>query len=338
MSADSQRTTRFGVELEICWHYGIEGCGYSTLRNEYETFNDFSFLDKCLVFFFSMIVNNPNQTILGWLQENSPELGILFTDEEDEIQRAIFDVRDPGTPRRPKFTTLESKYDPRFSQYTIPIFTEDRSLQCGDTRASLKRQYKPANQQPLPPASMGLECITPVLEIEGEVTEDKIAQALGPFLACFGLLSPHCFFTNYSTGFHVNVSLADANGPIRLNCERFRKFFVPEYIRYETRMYSKVRTRLREGQSYSSWATPLSKVQANSLAIENEANRANATHAEHLLSTKHWAVLLKQGSVFEFRLYGSETDWEKLVGYAFQACHLLNHIYDRYRDKKEKKW
>lgn len=183
---------------------------------------------------------------------------------------------------------------------------------------------------------MGIECITPVLAIKGEVTEDKVAQALAPFLACFGLLSPHCFFTNYSTGFHVNVSLQDEHGRIRLNCESFRKFFVPEYIRYESRMYSKVRTRLREEQEFSSWAKPLSKVRANTLAIENEADRTDAEHAQYLLSTKHWAVLLKQGSVFEFRLYGSETDWEKLVDYTFQACHLLNHIYDRYMEKKAK--
>lgn len=49
-----------------------------------------------------------------------------------------------------------------------------------------------------------------------------------------------------------------------------------------------------------------------------------------------WAVLLKQGSVYEFRLYGSETDWRNLIEYIFQACHLLNHIYDHYRDKKVK--
>lgn len=336
MGEESERLTRFGVELEICWKYGEDLCGYPVLQTEYEAFNDSPFLFKCLMFFFSMILNNPNQIILGWLQQNTPELGILYTDEEDEIQRAIFDVRDPGTASNPNYTVLESKYDPRFSQYMIPIFTEDISLQCGDTREDHKRKYKPANHQPLSPMSMGIECITPVLAIYGEVTEQKVAAALAPFLACFGLLSPHCFFTNYSTGFHVNVSLVDKDGPIRLNCEKFRNFFIPEYIRYESQMYSKVRTRLREGQEYSIWATPLKQVQANALAIENETNRANTLHAHHLLSTKHWAVLLKQGSVYEFRLYGSETNWEKLVEYTFQACHLLNHIYDRYLDKKAK--
>jgi len=231
---------------------------------------------------------------------------------------------------------LDDKYDPRFAHYKIPIFTPDISLQCGDTSLNVQQKYKPANAKPIPPASMGIECITPVLEVHGEITEAKIQQAVGPFLALFGLLKPTCFFTNYSTGFHVNVSLAEDEKPIRLNCQRFLTFFVPDYIRYENRVYSKVRQRLREGAKFSAWAEPLSKVKDNILALENEANRTEKEDSLFLLKTKHWAVLLKQGSVFEFRLYGSETDWEKLADYTFQACHLMNTIYDRFLAKKAK--
>lgn len=333
---EDRRITRFGLELEICWNYGEEGC---LLYPFPETFITLSFMEKFKYYLFNVLLNptNPGLRIMKGLspEYGGSEIGILYMDDNDILHRAILDLNNPGTIEEPNYITIGSKYDSRFAHYTIPIFTEDISLVCGDAPSRLKKKYAPENNALVPAMSMGIECITPVLKIEGRVTEDKVYFFSQLYLGFFGLYSPKCFFTNYTTGFHVNVSLGDSNNQtIRLNCESFRRFFVPEYMRYEKRMYSKVRQQLRKGQNYSSWAERLSNVQAAIPNLPDEDERANQEHSLFLLQTKHWAVLLKTNSVFEFRLFGSNTDFRVLCDYAYQACHLLNHIFDRYMKKK----
>lgn len=339
-----ERITRFGFELEICWYYGKQGCT-RTDKPSYKDFQNMDFLEKFKYYLFNVLLHEENPALQLITQLDAKyggsEIGILYYDDSEELNRVIVDLINPGSIDAPNFINIGSKYDARFAHYKIPIFTEDVSVDCRIVDTSQQNSANNKNESSefasTRTESMAIECITPILEIEGEVTEEKVELWTNLYLALFGLYSPQCFYTNYTTGFHVNVSLADSDGQtIRLNCESFRKFFIPEYIRYESQMYSKVRQQLKKGQTYSSWATPLSKVQANTLALEDEANRVNQEHSLFLLQTKHWAVLLKTNSVFEFRLYGSDTDFRRLGSYVYQACHLLNHIYDRYMAKKAK--
>jgi hypothetical protein len=103
--------------------------------------------------------------------------------------------------------TLADGVQKRFEKYQLPIFVDDQSIQCGDS----KNQNSKNEAYITDTNSFRFECITPILSIKGVPTKEKIGNVLIPFLSLFGLEHSNCFIVNHSMGFHVNISLYNTN-------------------------------------------------------------------------------------------------------------------------------
>jgi hypothetical protein len=280
------------------------------------------FKEKFEAFFRSILLKSRN---LEQFRENYRYVGTI----DDFDNNLIYDLRNPEGDPIDASTNEELKH--LVSTYQIPIFMDDMSVECGEVPIHF-RKYPVRSEQ-----SFRLECITPILSIEGEVTEAKVEAVLMPHLRFFGLDREECFFANGSAGFHVNVSLWNpgADRAIDLSSKLFRKKFLNRYAHYENKEYGKVRTRLPAGKKEANWARRLAEEYRRLERLDQDGEEIRENMNTFLkLSKKPYAVKVKPESVFEFRLYQSEADAKKLCDYTFAAMHLLNSIYDEAVAKK----
>lgn len=370
MAADSsQRITRFGVELEICWKLDGE-CSQSlasrrealgqgalvraaelemrgkVLGSEKKNVKYMLMEEKAELFFQSLMRTSPSYETI---RDKYGFLGIM--DEGDEL--FIKDLSNPDEPLRKASATEKGVIE----AYKFPIVMDDMTVECGDTPEGMREANVPSEFE----NSSRFEFVTPILEIEGDVTPEKVEEALYPLLMFFGLHSPNCFFSNASTGYHVNVSLGDpslvensgynsnnsnSNGSVQSNVinlsnKSFRRLFLNRYSEYENAMYNTVRHTLLPRASKeqgAGWARKLAAQWRRLKGLKNPRIWEKEELEKLLsLSDKHFAVKVKPGNVFEFRLFQAETDPAKLYANTFAALDLLNRIYDEYLTKKNER-
>lgn len=315
------RITKFGVELEICWDIGPEGCLAPEVHLSAPV-THVLFKEKFEAYFRSILLNSRN---LEFFRETYRYVACI-DDLEDTF---IYDLRNPGA--EPVDASTNAEFKDLVTSYKIPIFMDDITVECGEIIKKL-RKYPVKSER-----SFRLECVTPILSIEGEVTEAKVEAALMPHLRFFGLDREECFFANGSAGFHVNVSLWNpgADRAIDLSSKLFRKKFLNRYAHYENKEYGKVRTRLPAGKKEANWARRLAEEYRRLERLGQDGEEIQENMNTFLkLGKKPYAVKVKPESVFEFRLYQSEADAKKLCDYTFAAMHLLNSIYDEAVAKK----
>ena len=319
-AASKKRITKFGCELEVCWDFAPPGC----LADDVAFFDDISTLPFHEKFsaFYKSILRRPGPAF-----EAIKDTYRYIAYEDDAGTFFLYDLTKPATalPEEMTMSVIHKKKLEDIWNYKIPRFVDDFTIKCGDTPAFAREGTPVKSEQ-----SIRVECITPVLEIEGEITESKVEDALKPLLRFFGLGRDECFFSNSSAGFHVNVSLWNkgADTAIDLGASVFRDKFLRNYGTFENRRYSKVRTRLGPGKTESDWAKRLAGRYRDLLAAENGPKKNAELEHYQALMEKTWAVKVKEGSIFEFRLFQSETDIDKLCDYTFSGLHLLNMIYD----------
>lgn len=311
------RVTRFGVELEICYRFDEEGCLKGAVPAD---ITKLLFIDKFNVFFRSILLTSDK---LPYMIRKYRYVAV-----SDEVyDKTLYDLENPE--KKPvSYEDASAELRKLVDEYRIPIFADDLTVECGDTPA----EYRQKGVKVPTEKSMRIECITPILSVEGEITEAKVEAALDPMLSFFGLGRPQCFFVNSTTGFHVNVSLSNSeDGPaINLSSKPFRKLFLERYGHYENKKYNTVRSHLREQPGKE--GGPLNAPWAGRLAgrFREKVAKGNSKELETFLNLKEKpaAVKVKDNSVFEFRLFQAEAEKEKLFEYTFAGLHLLNTIYD----------
>jgi hypothetical protein len=310
------RVTRFGVELEICYRFDddcLKGDAPADVSR-------MLFVDKFKTYLKSILLTSNN---LPYILRKYRYIAV-----SDEIyDKTIYDLENPE--KEPvEYKNASKELRTLVDEYRIPIFADDLTVECGDTG----KQYRAKGVKVPTEKSMRIECITPILSVEGEITEAKVEAALDPMLSFFGLDRAECFFANSTTGFHVNVSLSESsNGAaFNLSSKPFRKLFLERYGHYENKKYNTVRSHLREqpgkeeGPLNAEWAARLAG------PFREKVAKGNSKELETFLNLKEKpaAVKVKDNSVFEFRLFQAEVEKEKLFEYTFAGLHLLNTIYD----------
>ena len=308
---------RFGVEIEICIRIQ-EGCleseeGIPATR---EFFSELSFSNKFFIYLNSI------------LSKASPALKKLFPEiamMNEDYQWYHYRMSD----NKETYVLSNSEEDYKIQSYMIPRFEIDKSVRCGDM-LDPNSQIVDRNTGALvePYKSIAIECISPILKIRGIPTNEKIRNALLPYLEFIGLIKQECFMTNTSAGYHVNISAFDLIKQRVLPLTRFPLllFVLDEYIKKEREYYA---SEFRIDPS--AFAKPL-YVMTNLLLKQRPNLRNNKkaffkalTEPEHIvefeagpnndsskfpidswISRKKFGIKVKQFEILEFRVFKSD--------------------------------
>lgn len=350
--------TRFGVELEVCVkldsnciHSVTENLSAINYFNNVNTNTGLNFKKKFEYFLKSMIVSSPTfEFIKANYQYFAVESGmsIYLYDMNDLFKEDMTTLKSVEYKRSSKFKTAttteaskpftDKEFWKMMGEYKLPLFMEDTTIVCGDSLSNEKPQGFIDDS-----LSFSFECITPVLSITGQVTEEKLNQVLKPFLLFFGLSKPDCFIENYSMGFHVNISMFDtmANKIITIGLPPYFNKILKEYVKAERTLYKSVRSRrpLDETNNnyYSVWAKPIYKTINNkrtNLGTELTNNDIinkliNLNQNQSLLSqffySKQNAIRKKSNTLLEFRLFESRASIPDLIMFTFTAISFLHN-------------
>jgi hypothetical protein len=254
----------------------------------------------------------------------------------------IYDLRDPFEADNKTVKVRDATPDEAdlVKSYALPIFTDDPTVICGDATLwnsnhtnriynnTLKRHTELGD-------SIGFEMISPVLEISGEPTPGKISAVLHPLLMLFGLNNPNCFMSNYTSGFHVNISIHNAdNSIINITKPPLIHHIMKEYLAYEYENYGVVRSRRPLGRpTYTSqWALPMQKrieLLRREVFTDTGSNLPKKVGYHNLFSTsflkrKEGGLKIKNNEILEFRLFQSESDIELLEKYVGHAINIIH--------------
>jgi hypothetical protein len=272
--------TRFGVELETCIRVQPDCIDPST--NENINLRALSFQKKFDMYFKSILapycVSNPTFAA----KYKFVALNTSYDDGNDTRYKSyIYSLTEPfltsGEINFHESTLAEKEL---IRSYSIPIFEEDSTIECGDSLMENPNDPNVNNTKNFPynenmgaiikkNKSFSIECITPILSISGQVTYDKVMEAINEMLSFYGLSNPSCFIPNFSTGFHVNISLFDTrtNMPVNITYKKFYAHLLEIFTKYEENVYNSVRS--RKPVTYRGdlkptwqtiWAEPLSPV------------------------------------------------------------------------------
>ncbi len=307
--------TKFGVELEICVRVGPECIKYEGA----ETLSNIDHHKRFDMYFKHVLV--PNARANPELIRQFPLICYNYPGKT-----FIYDLNKPFSffgkinsraPTANENTLIE--------QYKLPIFTEDPTVLCGDATSwdapfmrdiynnNLKRHIELGD-------SIGFEMISPVLQISGEATPEKIAEGLRPILLLFGLNRSNCFMSNYTSGFHVNISVERNGRILSITKTPLIHHIMKEYIDYESEHYGVVRSRrpLENPKYTSHWAKPMQK------RIRPEHNSLVNLFASNFLKAKEGGLKIKDGEILEFRLFQSESDIKLLEKYSGDAIQIVH--------------
>jgi len=309
--------TKFGVELEICVRVGPECIKYEGTKK----LSNIDHRERFDMYFKYILV--PNARANPDLIRLFPLICYNFV----QMQPYIYDLRDPfeadGQTVR--------KHDPNPEEadlvysYALPIFTDDPTVVCGDADAwnssyttriynnTLRRHQQLGD-------SIGFEMISPVLEIRGEATPAKITESLHPLLFLFGMNRTNCFMSNFTSGFHVNVSIERDGSVLPITKTPLIHHIMKEYIDYETENYALVRSkRPLENPTYTShWAKPMQR------RIKPENKSYANIFTSNFLKIKEGGLKIKDDEILEFRLFQSESDIELLEKYTRDAIRIVH--------------
>ncbi len=336
--------TKFGVELEICVRVGPD-----CIKHEgTEKLSNIDHRERFNMYFKYVLV--PNARANPELIEKFPLICYNYV----QMLPYIYDLRDPFEADNETVKVRDPDPDlgepDLIKSYALPIFTDDPTVICGDATLwdsnhtnriynnTLKRHTELGD-------SIGFEMISPVLEISGEPTPGKISAVLHPLLMLFGLNKPNCFMSNYTSGFHVNISIYNAdNSIINITKPPLIHHIMKEYLAYEYENYGVVRSRRPLGRpAYTSqWALPMQKrielLRREQKRIEQQREAALTDTGSSLpekigyhnlfstsfLKRKEGGLKIKNNEILEFRLFQSESDIELLEKYVSDAINIIH--------------
>ncbi len=360
--------TRFGVELETC------------IRIDPDCIPEFTGVDLNKLLFKEKFDMYFKYFLAPYCQENTEFAnkyrfaGIISTAtnlcSDREPEYFIYSLTEPfiiedGVGKinyhRASGDELNMLWD-----YIIPIFEYDCTLECGDVQEPYIGVNNPFNEEInnilVKNRSIGIECITPILSIKGKATRTKIYNALNEMLQFFGLgRKPiKCFIPNFSTGFHVNMSVFDtiSDKYYYLSSYKFYAYLLEIFTIYESQYYRHIRTRkpVRANKTVkknwiSTWAQPIYPIYdmfrtksdditqqyINSLPTQMSLNDQRKLRSQQFrdkiiqydlmtgsgeLSGKFRSIM-KKGNVLEFRLFQSDRDINKLLEYTFMTAKIV---------------
>lgn len=315
---------RFGVEIEICIRIQ-EGCLESPrgIPATKEFFSEFSFSNKFKIYLDSILSKASPA-----LKQRFPEIAM----KNKDTQSFLYKMSD----KREIFVESNSEEQRKIESYEIPRFEIDESVRCGDS-LDYDSKIIDRNTGDLvePWKSIAIECISPILKIRGIPTNEKIREALLPYLEFIGLLKQECFMTNTSAGYHVNLSAYDLNKKKILPLTKFPLllFVLDEYIKKEREYYA---TEFRVDPS--AFARPLYAM--TNLLLKQRPNLRNnrkaffqaLTDPEHIvrfkagptnkrstfpknswITRKKFGIKVKPFEILEFRVFKSDKRIEAMI-------------------------
>ncbi len=272
--------TRFGVELETCIR--VQPDCIDPMTNADINLRALSFKDKFDMYFRSILapycISNPDFAAkYRFLGLNTSDMVGNTMKFKSYVYNLVVPFDESDKINSNKVTPAE---DELIKSYSIPIFEEDSTIECGDSLMENPNSPNVNNTKNFPynenlgsiikkNKSFAIECITPILSIRGQVTHEKVMEALNEMLHFYGLERPSCFIPNFSTGFHVNVSLFDTrtNMPINITYRKFYAHLLEIFSKYEETVYNSVRSRKPvtyrgelKPRWQTIWAEPISPV------------------------------------------------------------------------------
>jgi hypothetical protein len=272
---------------------------------------------------------------------------------ENELEEYLLSSRPANKNYEKEVKEKIKELNRKYKDYELPIFIDDVSIRCGDTRNKIEREKAFIDNN----ESFRFECITPILSIKGSPTKDKIAKVLEPFLLLFGLGKLDCFILNYSMGFHVNVSLYNTKRReyIPIAEPPFLNQLFKTYIPIERQIYKTVRTRrpknANESENYiTNFARPLygnlNKYKKNAndrfyngetrlQLSENDIINKIMTMKEYA-EYKYKAIKKKSPYLLEFRLFEGDSDIRKLITNVFTTLDILHNVASHTNDLNKK--
>ena len=343
--------TKFGVELEICVRVGPD-----CIKHEgTEKLSNIDHRERFNMYFKYVLV--PNARANPELIEKFPLICYNYV----QMLPYIYDLRDPFEADNKTVKVRDATPDEAdlVKSYALPIFTDDPSVSCGDATLwnsnhtsriynnTLRRHTELGD-------SIGFEMISPVLEISGEPTPGKISAVLHPLLMLFGLNNPNCFMSNYTSGFHVNISIYNAdNSIINITKPPLIHHIMKEYLAYEYENYGVVRSRRPLGmpEYISQWALPMQtrienlrerqkriellrrkqkRIEQRREAFTDTGRGLPENSGYHnlfstsFLTSKQGGLKIKKNEILEFRLFQSESNIELLEKYVGDAINIVH--------------
>jgi hypothetical protein len=345
--------TRFGVELEACIRTTPDCINFDTnLQNILP--KDFTFKDRFDIYYKNIITKSRYFRGLARKYEY-----LYVYDMEKQGKHYYYDMKNPTLPGMTEMEIVERKdlefrkdygddYNAPYrqlyylnpsseiknivekaSKYELPMFVDDLSIRCGQTKSPLEREEAGITDI----NSFRFECITPILSIKGYPTKEKIKSVLYPLLSLFGLDKPQCFIQNFSMGFHVNVSLYNSklNKYVAIAEPPFLNQLLKNYIPVEKTIYKLVRTRKPLGapENYSTkFARPLYN-NLNKFKIENPSLTETQiidtlmTNKEYM-NEKYKGIKRKTPFLLEFRLFEADNEINRLVNHVSTTLDILH--------------
>ena len=342
--------TKFGVEFECCVKINPDCIKFNTnLLNVLP--KSFTFKEKFDLYYKHIITKSPEFSKLA------EEYGYLLVidSEKTDSNEFYYDMSNPELPGMDASELLKMEYAKdginqsdiyhryydypaervkrvvnKGFNYEIPMFVDDRSIRCGDSRTMSEKERASVFDV----NSFRFECITPILSIKGYPTKERIKKEMYPLLSLFGLDKPNCFVLNFSMGFHVNVSLYNERQMkyVAIAEPPFLNQLLRNYIKVERRVYSNVRRRkpidAENGEYVTEFAKPLYK-NLNRLRIENPELSENQIINTRMINRnymndKYKGLKRKSPFLLEFRLFEGDSDIDRLTNHVFVALDVLH--------------
>jgi hypothetical protein len=310
--------THFGIELEICIRINPECINevFETPVYKLDYVQTFEYYLKHILY--------PNAIKMPELLNTYPVVCYKETDDTAYYYNLRGLFNEDGTIKKIEIPTTNEQ----IAKYQIPIFTWDFSVKCGDTPEDNRRfldmidNNKSTSGHMELNESMHLEMISPVLTIAGEPTREKINEVLRPMLIFFGLNRPECFISNYTSGFHVNISVEESGKILEITKPPLFQSIIKQFIGYEKEKYDVVRSRKpRNDPNYMSrFAIPVSKRFPPSNVKPSYYNILIPDQ----FKIRQSDIKIKNGEIIEFRIFQSESDIGLLETYVNDAIQVVH--------------
>ena len=306
---------RFGVEIEICIRIQ-DGC----IENKGIPISEVGFYDKFKMYFDSILSKASPA-----LKKRFPRIAM----KNEDTQFFLYDLLN----NKEIFVEKGSREENAIESCEVPRFEIDLSVRCGD---SLNSQSSVINRNTGEKIesykSIAIECISPILSFKGVPTNEKIKEALLPYLEFIGLFKQECFMTNVSAGYHVNVSAYDLKKKelVPLTKYPLLLFVLDEYIKKEREYYA---SNFRVDTS--DFAKPIYKLtnsllkqkpelRKNKLALFKALTDPRNTYPKNSwITRKKFGVRVKPMEILEFRVYRSEKNIELLIDNAMYSLVIV---------------
>jgi hypothetical protein len=349
--------TRFGVELESCIKINKDCINFDA--TQFNMLEPVLFRQKFNYYYKNIISKSKSFNNIAkqykFLIADDDELYYYDMEHPEELGKTVSELEEyllhkkPNNGQNYKAEVEEEIKEliQKHNDYELPIFVDDLSIHCGETRNKNEREEAFIDSRD----SFRFECITPILSIKGYPTKENIAKVLTPFLTLYGLDKPDCFILNHSMGFHVNVSLYDTKNReyVPIAEPPFFNQLLKNYIPVERMIYNTVRTRKPKGANetfISKYAKPLYGNLNKYKEDSNESFRNGKTGRElskndiinkimtenTYASHKYKAIKKKSPFLLEFRLFEGDSDMKRLINNVFTTMDVLHKTAN---DKKE---